>query len=77
MAGVPEETGDESVNHWKPPEERGDEDELLIQYGKAVGGRLIAEAPIAGAGDAQPWPEGSSRSRIPRMACPHYWCHSV
>lgn len=40
-------------------DETGYENDLLRQYGEAVGGRIIAEAPVAGDGPDQPWPAGS------------------
>lgn len=42
-----------------PLDETGYEKDLLRQYGEAVGGRIIAEAPVAGDGPDQPWPAGS------------------
>lgn len=41
-----------------PLDKSGYEKDLLRQYGEAVGGRIFAEAPLAGDGPDQPWPAG-------------------
>lgn len=54
----------------QPLDETGYEKELLREYGAASGGRIIAEAPVAGDGPDQPWPAGSSSRWLDGLRIP-------
>lgn len=49
------------VRLWVP---RSEEDHLLQQYWRRVGGRLYVEVPIGGVGGSGHWPIGSTRRRL-------------
>ncbi len=49
---------------WKDPDDLTNEDEILLEYWKQVGGVIVAEVVVGGRGPGQVWPKGSNQRRI-------------
>lgn len=62
--------GRKSLVQLDPLAETGYEKDLLRQYGEAVGGRILAEALVAGGGPDQPRPAGSRNRWLDGLRIP-------